>query len=503
MITMKEKYDLLLSKMKEIQVIGQIQGIIGWDTEVMMPKKGVVQRSNQQAYLAQLGHSKITDPEIGKLLEEIKANPDYEKLSDYEKRNVYLIQRDYDRNTKLPPEFVAEFAKESVISTEKWKEARQKNDFKLFQPHLEKMFEMAKKHANYLNPDLPPYEVLLDLFEPGMSVEKYNEIFNPLRDATVELIQKCINSDRQPDTSLIERKVPLNIQEELSKDVLPLINYDLDRGRLDTAAHPFTSGNYDDVRITTRYIEDDFTSSFFAVMHEGGHGCYDQNLLEELRYQPIGNYCSMGIHESQSRFYENIIGRSKSFWLYYFPRFKKIMGDLFEDIKYEDFIRAINIVKPDLIRVEADEVTYNLHIILRFELERDLFDEKIQVSDLPDLWKKKMKDTLGVTVETDSDGVLQDIHWSGGAFGYFPTYSLGNVYGAQFFAKLVEEIPDWNVQLEKGEVSVLTDWVAKNVQEKGNIFDPPDLVKEVTGEYPNPKYLIEFLNKKYSELYGF
>ena len=500
---MKEKYNLLLAKVKEIQVIGQIQGIIGWDTEVMMPKKGVIQRSDQQAYLAGLAHSKITNPEIGKLLEEIKAHLDYEKLSDYEKRNVYLIQRDYDRSTKLPPEFVAEFAKESVISTEKWKEARKKNDFKLFQPHLEKMFEMAKKHANYLNPDFPPYEVLLDLFEPGMTVEQYNKIFNPLRDSTVELIQKCVNSSKQPDTSLVKRNVPIAIQEKLSLDVLPLLNYDLDRGRLDTAAHPFTSGNYDDVRITTRYFEDDFTSSFFAVMHEGGHGCYDQNLLSELRYQPIGNYCSMGIHESQSRFYENILGRSKSFWSYYFPRFKEIMEGRFDDVEYEDFIRAINIVKPDLIRVEADEVTYNLHIILRFELERDLFEGKIQISDLPDLWKKKMLDTLGVAVETDSDGVLQDIHWSGGAFGYFPTYTLGNVYGAQFFAKLVEEIPDWNVRLEKGEVNVLTDWVTKNVQVKGNIYDPPELVNVVTGEYPNPKYLIDFLNKKYSELYGF
>jgi len=500
---MKEKYDLLLTKMKEIQVIEQIQEIMGWDTEVMMPKKGVMQRSEQQAFLAKLGHSKIIDPEIGKLLEEVKAHPDHKNLTDNEKRNIYLIQRDYDRATKLPPEFVAEFAKSRVISTEKWKEAREKNDFKIFLPHLEKMFEMIKKHANYLNPDLPPYEVLLDFFEPGMSVERYNEIFNPLRDATVELIQKCISSTKQPDLSLIKRKVPLDIQEKLSNDVLPLLNYDLERGRIDTSAHPFTTGNYDDVRITTRYIEDNFTSSFFAVMHEGGHGCYDQNLLKELRYQPIGNYCSMGVHESQSRFYENILGRSKSFWLYYLPRFKEVMDGLFDDANYEDFIRAINVVKPDLIRVEADEVTYNLHIILRFELERDLFNGKIKISDLPELWKEKMKDTLGVIVEKDSDGVLQDIHWSSGAFGYFPTYTLGNVYGAQFFAKLIEEIPDWNLRLEKGEVSVLTDWVKKNVQEKGNIYDPPELVKEVTGEFPNPKYLIEFLNKKYSELYEF
>jgi carboxypeptidase Taq len=500
---MKKKYEELITRYKEVSVISEIMMFVGWDTEVMMPRGGIEQRGNQQAFLARLAHSKFTDPEVGKLLQEIENDTHYNSLTDLEKRNIYLIRRDYDRQTKLPPDFVAEYTKARVIAVEKWKEAKKKNDFSLFQPFLEKNFELTKQYAKYLNPDLPPYEVLLDVYEPGMSIESYNNIFNPLKEATVKLIENCNKAPNQPDRTLILRKVAIDIQEKISKDIMPLIGYDLERGRLDTAAHPFTTGAYDDVRITTRYDEDDFTSSLFAVMHEGGHGCYEQNIPIELRYQPAGSYCSMGLHESQSRFYENTIGRSKSFWFYYLPKFKELTESIFSDVEYEDFLIAINRVEPSLIRVEADEVTYNLHIILRFELERDLFEGKIKIGDLPHLWKDKMKETLGVTVNTDSEGVLQDIHWSGASFGYFPTYSLGNLYAAQFFAKLVEEIPDWNVQLEKGNVQLLTDWMKKNVQEKANLYNPPDLVKEVTGESPNPKYLIEFLNKKYSEIYGF
>ncbi|MCE7747315.1 MAG: carboxypeptidase M32 [Candidatus Heimdallarchaeota archaeon] len=500
---MKKQYDTLLKKMKELRVIEQIAQILSWDQEVMMPKGSVMQRSEQQAYVATLAHKKQTDPVIGKLLKEIKEHTDYETLSYQEKRNIYLMQRDYDRATKIPPEFVEEYTKESVISIEKWKEARTNNDYNLFKPHLEKLFELTKKYANYLNPDLPAYEVLLDLYEPGMTIEKYNKIFDPLKEATVELLEKIKQSKRKPDFSLIRRKVPIELQEKLSLELMKLFNFDMDKGRIDASAHPFTGGEYDDIRITTRYALDDFTRSLFAVMHETGHGCYEQNLPNELRYQPIGNYCSMGIHESQSRLYENIIGRSKSFWWFYLEKFKKLMGDIFSDVKYDDFILAVNAVQPSLIRVEADEVTYNLHIILRFEIERDLFEGKISIDELPEVWNKKMKETIGIDVDKISNGVIQDIHWSGGSFGYFPTYTLGNVYGAQFFAKLVQEIPDWNVGLEKGDIKSLTDWLTKNVHHKGNLYDPPELVKEVTGELPDTKYLIKHLKDKYSYLYGF
>lgn len=500
---MKEKYETLLNKIKEIRVIGQISQILGWDQEVVMPKGSVIQRSEQQAYVAQLSHMKQTDPAIGKLLKEIKEDPDYETLGYQGKRNIYLMQRDYDRATKIPPEFVIEYTKASVIATEKWKEAKAKEDFTIFKPHLEKQFGLAQQYANYLNPDLPAYEVLLDLYEPGMTIEQYNVIFTPLREATVELLSKIQQSEKKPNISLIRREVPIELQEKLSLELMKLLNFDMTRGRVDQSAHPFTGGEYDDIRITTRYTLDEFTSSLFAVMHETGHACYEQNLPEDTKYQPISNYCSMGVHESQSRFYENIIGRSKSFWWFYFEKFKQQMKGIFDDVTYDDFILAVNAVQPSFIRVEADEVTYNLHIILRFEIERDLFEGKIKVDELPEVWNKKMKEMLGVEVDKISNGVLQDIHWSGGSFGYFPTYTLGNVYGAQFFVQMVKEIPDWNEKLEKGDIASLTDWLVKNVHQKGNLYDPPELVKEVTGELPNPNYLIKHLNDKYSYLYGF
>ncbi len=503
MIQMKERYEQLLLIYKEMQVVGQIGMLLGWDQEVLMPKGGIIQRSEQQGYIAGLNHKVSTNPKIGELLKEIKEHEDYAKMSEIEKRNIHLIQRDYDKVTKLPEDFVIEYTKTSVIAVEAWKEARAENDFSKFQPFLEKIFEMAKQYANYISPDIPPYEVLLDDFEPGMTSEKYKEIFTPLKEATIELIRKCKEASTQPDTSLIYRKVPLDIQDKLSNDLVPLINFNMKKGRIDVSTHPFTTGAYDDVRITTRYRVDDFTSSFFSVMHEGGHGCYEQNQAEEWRYQPVGNYCSLGLHESQSRFYENTLGRSKSFWFYYLDRFKELTGNIFSDVQYEGFIRAINAVEPSMIRVEADEVTYNLHIILRFEIERDLFAGKIEIKDLPRIWKDKMKEMLGIEVKKDSDGVLQDIHWSGGTFGYFPTYSLGNVYAAQFFNKLIKDIPDWNIKLEKGDISSILDWMKTNVQEKGNLYEAPDLVKVVTGEFPTPKYLIDFLKKKYSALYGF
>ncbi len=500
---MKEKYKELMSKAQEIQVIEEISSLMGWDTLVMLPEGSVEQRGNQMAYISKLAHLKSIDPLIGIIIKEILEHPEYEKISETEKRNIYLVKREYDKKTKLPTDFVAEFTKQSVITHEIWKNARKNNDFATYLPFLEKMIEFGKKYAHYLNPDLSPYDVMLDFFEPGMSVESYTRIFTPLKVATVELIKKCQNASNKPDETIIHRHCPTEIQKKISDDIIPLIGYDLKRGRLDIAAHPFTTGSYDDVRITTRYLENHFTSSLFATMHEAGHGCYDQNQKKEWRYQPIGNYCSMGIHESSSRFYENIIGRSESFWKFYFSRFKEITGTIFEDVTYEQFIFAINSVKSSAIRVEADEVTYNLHIILRFEIEKDLIEGNIEVADLPKVWNEKMREMLGYDVQDDAEGVMQDVHWSGGMVGYFPTYSMGNIFGAQFFAKLKKDIPNWKEELENGNIEIVTNWFKENIHEKGNMYDPSELLKGVTGEEPTPKYLIDYLNEKYSKLYNF
>ena len=499
---MKEKYEQLLSIFRELQIIEQISMLLGWDNQVVMPPKGVEQRGDQMAFISKLQHERATDPQIGELLREIKESSEYENFTYEEKRNIYLMQREYDRVTKIPPEFIAEFTKQQVITHEIWKKARQENNYEEYKPYLKKILDMGKQFANYLNPDLHPYDVMLDYFEPGMNREKYNRIFTPLKEALVPLIKKCLESNKQPKIEILNRNCPIEIQKKLSLDVIPLINYDLERGRLDEAAHPFTTGNYDDVRITTRYLENYFPSSFFATMHESGHACYDQNLKKEWRYQPIGNYCSMGIHEANSRFYENIIGRSIEFWKFYFNRFKEITGTLFEDVELDDFVHAINNVQPSAIRVEADELTYNLHIILRYELERDLMEGKVTVDELPEVWNQKMKELLDYEVKNDAEGVLQDIHWSSGMVGYFPTYSMGNIYGAQFLHKLSKDIPNWREEVEKGNIKIMTDWMKKNVQEKGNLYDPAELVKEVTGEEPNPEYLVKYLTEKYSKLFN-
>ncbi len=500
---MNANYNKLLSIFKEGQIIDQISMLLGWDNQVMMPPKGVEQRGEQMAFISKIQHEKVTDPQIGELIKAIEESDEFENMSYIERRNVYLIKRAYERETKVPSDFVSEFTKQSVITQEMWKKARASNDFESYEPYLEKILSMGKQYAKYIDPNKDPYNVMLDFFEPGMNKEKYDSVFVPLRDSLVDIIKKCVSSPHQPKKGILERSCPIDIQKKLCFDVLPIIGYDLNRGRLDETAHPFTTGSYDDVRITTRYLENYFPAAFFAAMHEGGHACYEQNLNKEYRYQPVGTYCSMGVHESNSRFYENILGRSIEFWKFYFKRFKEITKDIYADVEFDDFVHAINRVEPSAIRVEADEVTYNLHIILRYELEKGLISDQIKVNELPEIWNQKMEELLNYKVKNDAEGVLQDIHWSSGMVGYFPTYSMGNIYSAQYLATIEKDIPNWRQEVIKGNVKIVTEWMNKKVQSLGNLYDPADLLKEVTGEKPTSKYLIDYLNDKYSKLYKF
>ncbi len=501
---MEKLYKRLMEKTYEIVTLGEVLGLIGWDFEVMMPPKGAGQRGKQMAYLQGLIHEKFTDPKIGQLLKEIKEHKEYDKLTDLQKRNIYLLQRDYDRQTKVPTDLVKEIAELQAKSAVIWKEAREKSDFALFKPSLEKIIELQEKRVKYIDPSKPPYEVMLDEYEPGFTSDLYTKLFNELKEGLIPLIKKCVSSSNQPDISLIRRHCPKSVQKELEeKEIIPILGYDLEAGRLDTTVHPFTSGSYDDVRITTRYDENNFAQSFFAVMHEAGHGIYNQNLFKECRQQPIAEPCSGGMHESQSRFFENIIGRSPEFWEFLLPKFKKITGSIFEDVEKDSFLHAINRVKQSPIRVEADEVTYGLHIILRFEIERDIFAGKVKVDDLPKLWNAKMKEYLDYDVKSDAEGVLQDTHWSWGLFGYFPNYALGNLYGAQLLNQLAKDIPDYRSQIRQGNVLKLKGWLVKHIHLLGSRYDPLDLIKHVTGEELNPQYFLNYLTEKYSKIYGF
>ncbi len=506
----KIHYDKLMVKAKELAILQWTESVVYWDMETKMPPKGIRLRSEQLAQLSQIDHRMSTDPEIGALLEKIEKHSDYESLNELEKRNIYLIRKNYDEQTKLPEKLVAETARQTAIATDIWKKAKAAKDFSMFKPELEKLVDLRKQAAEILMDvkNAPtPYDALVDLFEPKMTSSTITQIFDELKTHLRSIIEKCVASPRQPDVSVLHREVPINIQRRISESLSKFLEYDVESkaagGRIDETEHPFTTGYFDDVRITTHYYENDVTSSLFSILHECGHAIYGQNLRQQWMYQPVGDSCSSGFHESQSRFVENMVGRSREFWTYYFPKFKALTGNTFSDVDLDTFVHAINQVKPSKIRVEADEATYCLHIIIRFEIEQALFADKIQVAELPAIWNQKYKDYLNLKIQNDSEGVMQDTHWASGLFGYFPSYALGNIYSGQLLAAMEKAIPDWNYQISKGDFRNTKGWMIKNIYACGNLYDPKDLLNRITREDINPKHYINYLNTKYSKIYGY
>jgi len=503
-------YKKLMEKAKNLFILQSAAAIVHWDMETKMPPRAVRLRSLQLAMLSRIAHKISTDPEIGKLLEEIMRQSEYDSLDTVQKRNVYLIKKHYDEQTKLPEELVAETAKQQAITIDVWKKAKATEDFPMFKPELEKLFDLRKKAAEILmgvKETETPYDALIDIFEPKMTAESISKVFTELREGLISLIRKCDVAPKQPDISILKRRLPIAIQRKIAESLTEFIGYDIKSkeagGRIDEAEHPFTTGYYDDVRITTHCYEDDFASSIFSTLHEGGHALYEQNLNRNWIFQPVGTGCSSGFHESQSRFVENIIGRSSEFWIYFLPKLKELTGTILSDVDLDRFVHAVNQVKPSKIRVEADEITYCLHIIIRFNLERDLFANKITVAELPQIWNQSYKEYLGVGIENDSEGVMQDIHWSSGAFGYFPSYVLGNIFSGQILATMEKDVSDWKNQISSGNFQVIKQWLTKNVHHYGNLYDPADLIKRITGEEVSVKPYFNYLHRKYSKLYGF
>lgn len=501
-------YKKLLAKTKELFILNSVEGIIHWDMETKMPPKAVEQRSQQLALLSRLSHRMSTDPEIGELLKQIEKSTNFETLSQAEKRNVYLIKRNYEEQTALPEKLVSEIAKQQAITVNTWKKAKKTKNFTLLKPDLSKLLELTKQEAEILmkvKGTNTSYDALIDEYEPKMTTAKISPIFSDLQRGLRALLVKIQNAPK-PDTSLLSQCVSVENQQKIATALAETLGYDTTSaraaGRIDETEHPFTSGYYDDVRITTHYYPDNFASSIFSVLHETGHALYDQNLNPEWKYQPIGSHCSMGIHESQSRFVENIIGRSREFWTGFLPKLKHLAPEL-QSLELQPFIRAINRVKPSKIRIEADEVTYNLHIVIRFQIERDLFSEKIRVDELPGAWNQKYYEYLGLKIENDAEGVMQDTHWPSGLFGYFPTYSLGNIYSGQLLAKINESMPNWRSNLVKGKLESMINWLVQNVHRQGNLYDPEELTRKATGHDLDAEPYLDYLNGKYSELYGF
>jgi carboxypeptidase Taq len=491
-------------------VFQSIRSLVGWDMETMMPPKAIGLRSQQLALLSRIEHKMVTDPKMGILLEKIVRHPKYDKLDDVQKRNVYLMKKRYDEQTKLPEALVAETAKQRAITVDIWKKAKAAKNFSMFKPELEKLVDLRQKAAEILmevKETKTPYDALIDIFEPKMTIAEITKVFEELRKGLVSLLKKCESSSKQPDVSILKRRVPVDAQRRIAKALAEFVGYDVTSkeavGRIDETEHPFTTGYFDDVRITTHYYEGMYASSIFSVLHEAGHAIYGENLKREWMYQPIGGGCSSGFHESQSRFVENMIGRSHEFWSYFLPKLKELTGKTLTDVNVNKFVHAVNQVRPSKIRVEADEVTYCLHIIIRFNIERDLFAGKIRVKELPEIWNQNYEDYLGVEIESDSEGVMQDTHWAGGSFGYFPSYALGNIYSGQILATMEKDLPNWRKQVEKGNFNPVKNWLIKNVHSYGNLYDPSELIKRITGKGLNVKPYVDYLNKKYSMLYSF
>ncbi len=499
---MKEKMDAYKVYMGEVWDLAMTASLLGWDQQTNMPPKGVVERSEQLATLSKIIHERTVSEKHGKMLEDLV---EYVKTLDPDSDDARLVRRakiDYDKAVRVPTERVAEYARVTALAQEVWVEARAKSDFSLFKPHLARIVELRREYADYFKPYDHVYDPLLDDFEPGLKTADVKEIFNRLRPQQVELL-KAISERPQVEDSFLHLKYEDKKQWDFGVDVITRFGFDWKGGRQDRSAHPFTTSfGIGDVRITTRIIDDMVTSAMFSTMHEAGHGMYQQGLDQSLSRTILANGTSMAVHESQSRMWENLVGRSRPFWKFFYPRLQEYFPGQLGNVPMEKFYKAVNKVSPSLIRVESDEATYNLHIMLRLELEIALMEGSLEVSQLPEAWNAKMKEYLGITPPNDAKGVLQDVHWSGGMIGYFPTYALGNLVSAQLWEVINRDIPDLDHQIEQGKFDALLGWLREKIHRHGAKFDPQDLVQRVTGSKIDPQPYVNYLRKKYSDIYG-
>ncbi len=499
----QQTYQKLCDAVQQATMVERIQHLLEWDEQTKMPKAGGAYRAEQMAYMAGLVHQKQTAPEMGEWLDQLADSPLAGDTKSDTGSNLYHLRRDYNKKTRLPQTLVEHLAKACTLGQQVWVEARRADDFKMFQPNLEEIIRLKREEASALGYDKTPYDPLLDDYEPGESTENVARVLSELRDALVPLVQAIADSKQRPDASLMARSYPVEAQKSFGADAAKQVGFDFDAGRLDVTAHPFNTGlGPGDVRMTTRYDEHAFSDAFFGTLHETGHGLYDQGLPREHYGLPIGEDVSLGIHESQSRMWENQVGRSRAFWEHFYPQAQAAFPAALKDVARDDFYGAINDVRPSLIRVEADEVTYNLHILIRFELEQALIEDRLQVADLPGAWNEKYEHYLGITPPSNADGVLQDVHWSAGLFGYFPTYALGNLYSAQFFRQAQKDLGDLDASFRQGDFSSLLAWLRENIHRHGRRYTPAELVERITGSPLQHEPLISQLTQKYGEIYG-
>ncbi len=497
---MSNTYEKLMDRMKDVARLHSVAELLGWDQETYMPKEGVRARAQQVALIAGLAHERLVADETRALLDETPGDPD-----DYvAQTNVRESRRLFARAANVPTDLVKEIARTSSLAKEAWVKAREQSKFAEFAPFLEKLLELKKQVAECIGYETEPYDALMDEFEPGANAADIEKLFTDLREATVPLLRSILEAPSRPDASILTRHYPRAAQETLSRKMAEALDFDFDSGRTDVSVHPFctTIGGCGDVRLTTRYQEQFLPAALFGTMHEVGHALYEQGLPREHLFTPMGEFISLGIHESQSRLWENMVGRSRAFWTFHLDAVKKAFPDALGGVSLDEFYRAINTVKPSFIRVEADEVTYNLHIILRFEIERALFQGTLGAADIPTAWNEAMNRMLGVTPPNDREGCLQDIHWSMGAFGYFSTYALGNLYAAQFFEKAKKDIPDLFDRIAANDHRPLLEWLRTNIHRHGKRYRADELVKLVTGRPLAIEPFVTYVTEKFSPIYG-
>lgn len=492
--------DEFKTKLGEIQDVHAALGLLSWDQEVYMPPKAAFARGKQLATLSALAHRMFTSDDFGHLLARLARGEN--GASGDDAALISETRYDYDRATKLPEGFVQRFAEARSAAYESWVGARKESDFKVFLPHIERIVALNKEKAEYMGYDDSPYDALLEEYERGMTTAKLRPLFADLAEKQSALVDRITKAAYQPDTAWMQQQWDTETQWQFTLQVLGDMGYDFEAGRQDKSVHPFTTSfDVQDVRVTTRVSEDDPFEALTGAVHEGGHALYEQGFRESDRRTPLASAPSLGIHESQSRLWENIIGRSRPFWKHYGPKLRECFPDQLKDVADDQIYEAINRVAPSFIRVEADECTYNLHIILRFELEVDLIEDRLKPKDVPDAWNAKVKEYLGLDVPNDALGCLQDIHWSHGSMGYFPTYALGNLYSAQLFEQIHKDIPDLWERVETGDFTSLLDWLRERVHQFGRRKQAVEIVRDATGKEPSAAPFLAYLEEKYGALY--
>ncbi|NLG95954.1 MAG: carboxypeptidase M32 [Chloroflexi bacterium] len=499
---MEQELNRLKEIMAEVYDLSRAMALLGWDQQTYMPPGGAEDRANQLSTLSRIEHERWVSDETGELIESLSAQVDSLDPDSDDACLIRAAAREYKKRTRVPSSLVVEFAKILPAAHEAWVKARKENNFAVFQPFLERIVALRREYAGYFAPYDHIYDPLLDDFEPGMKTADVKQIFAQLRPQQVELI-RAIGERPQVEDSFLMLEYADQDQWDFGVEVATAFGFDWNRGRQDRTAHPFTTNfSIDDVRLTTRIIPNRVASALFSTMHEAGHGMYEQGVDPSLRRGPLAGGASLALHESQSRMWENLVGRSLPFWKCFFPRLQERFPAQLGNVDLMTFYKAINKVEPSLIRTEADEATYNLHIMLRLELEIALMEGSLEVKDLPEAWNARMNDYLGITPPNDAMGVLQDVHWSGGMIGYFATYALGNLVSVQLWECIRKEIPDLDEQIERGDFSALLGWLREKIHRHGAKFEPQDLVQRVTGSKIDPQPYVRYLQTKFGGIYG-